>query len=98
MFAEFLRHRSIVGALEMMGLVEKIALTVKRKIWRPRGSKDLAISIPAVDFLKEGDDVDVSITTLERLVVQKSMNFQEKRFIIASLENEVDKEAVRSNF
>jgi len=58
----------------MMALVEKIALTVKRKIWRPRGSKDLAISIPAVDFLKEGDDISVSITTLERLVIQKSNN------------------------
>jgi len=58
----------------MMGLVEKIALTVKRKIWRPRGSKDLAISIPAVDFLKEGDDVNISITTLERLVIQRRIN------------------------
>jgi len=58
----------------MIGLVEKIALTVKRKMWRPRGSKDLAISIPAVDFLKEGDDISVSITTLERLVIQKSNN------------------------
>jgi len=62
------------GALEMIGLVEKIALTVKRRIWRPRGSRDLAISIPAVDFLKEGDDVSVSITTLERLVIQRSIN------------------------
>ena len=74
MFAEFLRYKSIAEALEMMGLVEKIALTVKRKIWRPRGSKDLAISIPAVDFLKEGDAVSVSITTLERLVIQRSLN------------------------
>jgi len=74
MFAEFLRYKSIAEALEMMGLVEKIALTVKRKIWRPRGSKDLAISIPAVDFLKEGDDVNISITTLERLVIQRSLN------------------------
>jgi len=55
-------------------LVEKIALTVKRKIWRPRGSKDLAISIPTVDFLKEGDNVNVSITTLERLVIQRLVN------------------------
>lgn len=39
-----------------------------------RGSKDLAISIPAVDFLKEGDDISISITTLERLVIQKSNN------------------------
>jgi hypothetical protein len=74
MFAEFLRHISIARALEMMDLVEKIALTVKRKIWRPHGSKDLAISIPAVDFLKEGDDVSISITTLERLVIQRSIN------------------------
>lgn len=55
-------------------MVEKIALTVKRKIWRPRGSEDLAIHIPAVDFLKEGDAVSVSITTLERLVIQRSLN------------------------
>ena len=71
MFAEFLRRKSVAGASEMTGLVEKIALTVKRKVWRPRGSKDLAISIPTVDFLKEGDDVNVSITTLERLVIQR---------------------------
>lgn len=53
-------------------MTEITVLKVKRKVWRPsRTSKTLVISLPSVDFLQEGDKVDVLVTSQKRIIIRK---------------------------
>jgi len=50
---------------------EETILTIERKVWKPSRTKTLVVSIPDVDFLKEGDEVLISVTADRRLIIRK---------------------------
>ena len=55
--------------------MEPPLVVVKRKIWKPStSSTSLVITLPPVEFLKENDEVKVSITADRKIVIEKPKN------------------------
>ncbi|MFH0837493.1 MAG: AbrB/MazE/SpoVT family DNA-binding domain-containing protein [Candidatus Aenigmatarchaeota archaeon] len=50
-----------------------VILKTKRKIWRPStASSSIVITIPKeIDFLNEGDEVSLKVTTDKKVIIEK---------------------------
>jgi len=47
-------------------------MVVKRKIWKPTtSSTSLVVTLPQVEFLKESDEVKLSITMDKKIILEK---------------------------
>jgi len=54
---------------------ENIILKTKRKVWKPTTStSSLVVTLPQVDFLKEGDEVEIEVTSKRRIIVKKKQS------------------------
>lgn len=47
-------------------------VVVKRKVWKPStSSTSLVVTLPSVEFLKENDEIKISITSDRKLIIEK---------------------------
>lgn len=47
-------------------------LKLKRKIWKPTtSSTSLVVTLPQVEFLKENDDIELTVTTDKKIIIEK---------------------------
>lgn len=48
-------------------------IKIKRKVWHPTtSSPSLVITLPVVEFLKEGDEVEVTVMSDRSIIIKKS--------------------------
>ena len=53
--------------------MSSIILKIKRKLWKPSSSTtSLVVTLPKVDFLKEGDEVEINVTSDKKIIIEKS--------------------------
>ena len=53
-------------------MTENIILKTKRKVWRPTTStSSLVVTLPQVDFLREGDEVEIKVTSKGKIIIEK---------------------------
>jgi len=51
---------------------ESVILKAKRKVWKPTTSTtSLVVTLPQVDFLKEGDEVEIKVISDKKLIIEK---------------------------
>lgn len=53
-------------------MAEEIIIKTKRKVWKPTtSSSSLVVTLPKIEFLKEGDKVTLKITSDKKIIIEK---------------------------
>jgi len=54
-------------------MAKEIIIRTERKVWKPTtSSTSLVVTLPKVEFLKEGDNVILKITGDKKIIIEKA--------------------------
>lgn len=52
--------------------MQEIILSEKKKVWKPStSSSSLVVTLPKVNFIKEGDEITAKVTSDRKIIIEK---------------------------